>query len=173
VAGRERDDVVADGVQTFELGSKEDGPRCLARPTHVESGDSNGVACGDYAVLFLVVENPGEHAVEVSRRVDVMLEILDLLDRHCSHASARPHQRNDDLAIRVCLEVVWLLEALAEDSVVVDFAIDSQRDSLLLVDERLSARVYGCELLPDFGLGCGCIPTPTMLKRSWTRTAYG
>jgi hypothetical protein len=36
--------------------------------------------------------------------------------------------------------------------VVVDLAIDSQRDGLLFVDKRLSARVYGCELL----LVCVC-----------------
>jgi hypothetical protein len=53
-----------------------------------------------------------------------------------------PYQRNDDLAIRVCLEVVLLLEALAEDTVVVDFAVDGQRDGSLFVDERLSTGVY-------------------------------
>jgi uncharacterized protein YkvS len=41
----------------------------------------------------------------------------------------------------VCLEVVWVLEGLAENSVIVDLAVDSQRDGSLIVDERLSARV--------------------------------
>jgi hypothetical protein len=50
-------------------------------------------------------------------------------------------QRNDDLAIRVCLELVRCLEALAEDAVVVNLAVDRQRDGSLLVDERLGARV--------------------------------
>jgi hypothetical protein len=53
----------------------------------------------------------------------------------------RPYQRNDDFAVRVCLEVVGRLEALAEDAVVVDFAIDGERDSLLLVDQGLRTRV--------------------------------
>jgi hypothetical protein len=42
----------------------------------------------------------------------------------------------------VCLEVVRLLEAVAEDAVVVDFAIDSQRDGFLVVDERLGTGIY-------------------------------
>lgn len=50
-------------------------------------------------------------------------------------------QGDDDLAIRMCLELVGLLQALAEDAVVVDLAVDGQRDGSLLVDERLRARV--------------------------------
>jgi hypothetical protein len=50
-------------------------------------------------------------------------------------------QGDDDLAIRVCLEFVGLLEALAENAVVVDLAVDGQGDGTLLVDERLSAGV--------------------------------
>jgi hypothetical protein len=42
----------------------------------------------------------------------------------------------------VCLEVVWLLQAVAEDTVVVDFAIDSQRDGFLFVYERLGTGIY-------------------------------
>jgi hypothetical protein len=51
------------------------------------------------------------------------------------------YQRYYDLAVRVCLEVVRLLEAFAEDTVVVDFAIDGQGDGALIVDQRLGARV--------------------------------
>jgi hypothetical protein len=43
----------------------------------------------------------------------------------------------------VCLEVVRLLQAFAEDSVVVNLAVDSEGNSLLIVHKRLSARV--CE----------------------------
>ena len=41
-----------------------------------------------------------------------------------SHLLVPSYQRNDDLAVRVCLEVVRLLERLAEDAVVVNFAVD-------------------------------------------------
>jgi len=41
----------------------------------------------------------------------------------------------------VCLEVVRLLQALAENTVVVNLAIDRQRHGLLVVDKRLSARI--------------------------------
>lgn len=71
------------------------------------------------------MEDPREHTVEVSGRVDAMFEI----------------QRDDDLAIRMCLEFVGLLQALAENAVVVDLAVDGQRDGSLLIDEWLSARV--------------------------------
>jgi hypothetical protein len=54
------------------------------------------------------------------------------------------YQGNYDFAIRMCLEVVGGLEGLAEDSVVVDFAIDSQRHGIILVQERLGAGVWVC-----------------------------
>ena len=41
----------------------------------------------------------------------------------------------------MCLEVVRVLEALAEDAVVVNLAVDGERDGLLVVDKRLCARV--------------------------------
>ena len=125
MAGRESLNVVADGVQALQLGSEVDGVGCLARPAYVECSDTDGVACSDESVVLLVVEDPREHAVEVAGCVDAMLEV----------------QRNDHLAIRVCLEFVGLLEALAENAVVVDLTVDGQRDGSLLVDERLSAGV--------------------------------
>jgi hypothetical protein len=42
----------------------------------------------------------------------------------------------------VCLEVVWLLEALAEDSVVVDLAVDGKGYRSFIIDKRLSTGVY-------------------------------
>jgi hypothetical protein len=103
-----------------------------------------------------------------------MLEVLPVLDPGCFHVYSSPYQRNDNLTIRVCLEVVRLLQALAEDAVVINLAIDSQRDRLVFADKRLSARVCGCELLLTRScLWCDHIPTPTMLKRSWTRTGVG
>lgn len=55
---------------------------------------------------------------------------------------------------------------------VVDLAIDGQRHGFLVVDQRLRARV--CAIV-SFRLGiawsCDRIPTPTMLRRSWTKTA--
>lgn len=41
----------------------------------------------------------------------------------------------------MCLEVVRLLEALPEDAVVVDLAIDSESNGLVIVEERLGARI--------------------------------
>jgi hypothetical protein len=57
--------------------------------------------------------------------------------------------------------------------VVVDLAIDRQGDGALIIDKRLSARVYPCKFSFVSRLSWERIPTPTMLKRSWTRTSCG
>jgi len=44
----------------------------------------------------------------------------------------------------MCLEFVWLLDLSAQDLVVVDLAIDCERNGLIRTDERLCSRV--CEL---------------------------
>jgi hypothetical protein len=41
----------------------------------------------------------------------------------------------------MCLEVVWVLEALTKDAVVVDLAVDGKGDGLLVVDKRLCAGI--------------------------------
>jgi hypothetical protein len=53
-----------------------------------------------------------------------MLEVLPELACAIHTHALCSYQRNDDLAIRVCLEVVWLLQSFAENTVIVDFAID-------------------------------------------------
>lgn len=47
------------------------------------------------------------------------------------------NQRNDNFAVGVCLEMVWGLKSLANDSVVVNLAIDGQGDAIILVGKRL------------------------------------
>lgn len=46
-------------------------------------------------------------------------------------------QRYDHFAIRVSLEMIWLLETLSNHSVVVDFAIDGKCETSILVGKRL------------------------------------
>ena len=53
------------------------------------------------------------------------------------------YQRNDNLAIRVRLEVVLGLQLLAQDTVVVDLAVDGKGKSLIIVDEGLGTGVLG------------------------------
>jgi hypothetical protein len=53
-----------------------------------------------------------------------------------------PYKRNDDLTIRRGLEVVGLLQLLPDQSVVIDFTIDGKDDALILVGERLRARLW-------------------------------
>lgn len=51
------------------------------------------------------------------------------------------HQWYDNLAIGVCFEVVWVLETFADESMVVNFAIDSKGNALIAVGQRLSTRI--------------------------------
>ena len=51
----------------------------------------------------------------------------------------------------MCLEVVSVLEALAEDTVVVNLAVDRQRDGLVVVDQGLGARVCSLSVTASKG----------------------
>jgi hypothetical protein len=51
------------------------------------------------------------------------------------------HQWYYDLAVGVSLEVVGVLEPLSDDSVVVDFAVDSKGDALVAVGKWLGSTV--------------------------------
>jgi cupin superfamily acireductone dioxygenase involved in methionine salvage len=48
---------------------------------------------------------------------------------------------HDDLAVRVRLEGRGVFQALSQSDVVVDFTVDGENDSLVLVDEGLGASV--------------------------------
>jgi hypothetical protein len=48
------------------------------------------------------------------------------------------YQRYYDFAVRVCLEVVWVLEALPHQPVVIDLAIDSECNAIIRVGQWLS-----------------------------------
>lgn len=51
------------------------------------------------------------------------------------------HQRYYDLAIGMCLEVVWVLQSLTNESVIVYFAIDSKSKALIAVGKWLSSGI--------------------------------
>lgn len=55
---------------------------------------------------------------------------------------ASTHQRNDDLAVRRGLEVIWLLQVLPDKTVVVDFAVDGKDDGIIGIGEWLSSALY-------------------------------
>ena len=57
------------------------------------------------------------------------------------HENKFPHQWYYDLAVRVRLKVVWVLEGFANNSVVVDLAIDCQGDGLVGVGKRLGSAI--------------------------------
>jgi hypothetical protein len=75
------------------------------------------------------------------------------------------YQVQNDFAVRVRLELGLALELLAQYSVVVDLAVDGQVKGLLLVDQRLCARV--CRLSEE--LNCGVFGTNQFQQCSVSR----
>ena len=51
------------------------------------------------------------------------------------------YQRNDDLAVGVCLEVIRVLQVLADETMVVNLTVDSQDNGVIGVGQGLSARL--------------------------------
>ena len=81
---------------------------------------------------------------------------------------------DDNLAIGVGLEVVVGLQVLANDSVVVDLAVDSKGNALISVGQWLGTRLYVWLVSVRCYFGrAHFLPTPTMERRSWARTETG
>ena len=59
----------------------------------------------------------------------------------------------------MCLEIVRLLQLFPEDSVVVDLAVDSEGDCLVIVDDWLCAGICSRELLFEDGSMTGLLHT--------------
>ena len=85
-------------METLQLGGEISRALLLRRPALVERSDTNRVSCSDGTVKLLVVQDEREHAVQVFRRIQAVLQV----------------QGNDDFAIRGCLEVVGGLQALSD-----------------------------------------------------------
>ena len=82
------------------------------------------------------------------------------------------YQGNDDLAVGRRLEVIRLLQVLPDLSVVVDLAVGGEDDGLIGVGQGLGARLcLLCERAPGLAFEEQDLPTPTILRRSWQRTA--
>jgi hypothetical protein len=64
--------------------------------------------------------------------------LINPLSETCVYAS---HQWYYDLTVGMRFEVVWGLESFTDESVVVDFAIDSKSNTLIAVGKWLSSRV--------------------------------
>jgi hypothetical protein len=94
------------------------------------------------------------------------------------------YQRNDDLAVGMCLEVICVLQMLSDETMVIDLAVDSQNNGVIGVGQGLGARL--CEeesmishderreQIDQYSTWGDAIdsPTPTMLRRSWHRTRH-
>ena len=59
----------------------------------------------------------------------------------CRKGSCVTYQGNDDLTVGVSLEVVGGLQVLADQTVVVDLAIDGEDDGAVGIGQGLSARL--------------------------------
>lgn len=72
----ESDDAVADWCEGFEFGGEEYRAGSLPGEALVEGCDADGITGGDDAVFFFVVEDEGEHSVEVFWCIDAVFEVL-------------------------------------------------------------------------------------------------
>lgn len=144
MSGREGLDLIAYGVEGLQLGSEVNSAGLAGVPALVKGSDTDGVPGSNGAVLRLVVKNKREHAVEVLGGIDAIFEVLEgeKLELHLLFLvfeSESLYQRNDDLAIRGGLEVVGVLQALANKTVVVDLAIDGEDNAVIGIGEWLSS----------------------------------
>lgn len=179
VARRESLDLVANRVERLQLGSEVNGSRGLGGPADVEAGDTDGITSGDNPVLVLVVENPGEHAIQVLGGVEAVFHVLNssaTLYRYTPENILRTYQRNDDLTVGMRLELILGLQVLPEDTVVIDLAVDGQGKGAIVVDKGLGTRVCKENTLVLISKRSAAgvkhhIPTPTIHRRSCARTA--
>jgi hypothetical protein len=145
MARRESLDLVADGVQALQLGGKVHGSRSLGGPSDVETADTNRVTCRNNPILLLVIQNPGEHAIKMFGGIEtifhVLYESVSLYHNPLPHCSNHTYQRDDDFAVRVCLIVVFHVQGLPHDAVVVNFTVDGQGEGFIVVNEGLGAGV--------------------------------
>jgi hypothetical protein len=125
VAGGEGNDLVANGVQTLQLGGEVNGARSLGRPTLIETGDTNGVTGCDDTVFGCIIENPRKHSIEMFRGVDTIFHV----------------QWDDDLTVGMCLIVIVGIEGFPEDTMVIDFTVNGEGDRGVIVDKGLGSRV--------------------------------
>jgi hypothetical protein len=77
------------------------------------------------------------------------------------HKDSLAHQWYDDLAVRVRLERVGRLEALAYPAMVVDLAVDGQNDAVVLVGQRLRAGLDADDAEPLMAEDCGRLTIAT------------
>ena len=99
-----------------------------------------------------------------------MFHILGIVSETPKHRLACTHQWYYDFTVGVGLEMVGLLELLAQHPMVVNFAIDRKGEGAIIIDQRLGSAVLFRQLnvIVDTFLHS---PTPTILSRSWARTA--
>ena len=93
-------------------------------PALVKGNDSDWVPSHEIPVLLCIVECEGEDSVQ---HVEESVAILDV-------------QRDEDLAVRLRLELVFVCKRLPELLVVVDFAVDGEDVASVGAVEGLLAR---------------------------------
>jgi hypothetical protein len=138
----EGNNLVTDRMQALQFRGEENCAWHLARPSLIETCDTNWVAGGDCAILHFVIEDEGEHAIEVFGCIDSKFHVLFNINITFWNWYDSTHQWDYDFAIGMRLEVIGVLEPLSDKSVVIDLSIDCESNCLILVSERLRAAVY-------------------------------
>ena len=119
---REKDFVlVGKTFQTLEFRADHHMPFAVA--ADVQGDHPDGVAGNKVFVLFLVVKGKSIDPVEVFQEVDALF----------------PVERQDHLAVRTGLELVFPLQLLAQFAVIVDLSVHAQHLCPVGADQGLSA----------------------------------
>ena len=125
VAGRKLGDVIAQPRDCLHLRRHPQPAFDIVAP--VQRADADVVAGDDRALLPRIPQHEGEHAVEpVEPRAGIALGIAGM-------------QRVDHLAIGAALEGVGVLKIRAQFAVVVDLAVDRERQLPVAGEQRLRA----------------------------------
>lgn len=81
----------------------------------------------------------------------------------------RTHKVEDDLTVRMRLEDDVGANFLSQRDVIVNFSVDGEDEGTIVVDQRLSAGVFGNKVLKNKNKRIrrqAILPTPTMASRS-------
>ena len=81
MTGGERNDMIANRIQTLELRSKVYRTRSLFRPSLVEARNTYWISCSNCPIFTLIVQHPRKHSIEHFRGIKPMFKILNPINK--------------------------------------------------------------------------------------------
>jgi hypothetical protein len=122
VTRREGDDLVTDVLETFDFRGEEN---CVGRrspPALIQSCDADWISSGDDPISSIanIMQDKAEESVQF--RGDVHIDLIVLLSANLK----KTYKMKNNLAIRMSLELMRVLETLPQCTMVINLSIDSQ-----------------------------------------------